>query len=288
MSIKSILVPVSGAEVDRGAVETAFVVARLFDAHVEGLTIKSVPAEILQYAHSRLEKADYQDAVKELEELAARKVEEAKRMFDEFIEQKGLTFSDKPADTGRPTVSWQVAVGREAEVVGQFGGAFDLVVISRPRRDSEHPSPETMEAAIFNTGRPVLLAPSSVSVRLGRTIVIGWNRSIQASRAVFAALPFLEQARRVVIVAVTTGAKRGPSHLEIARSLAWHGVHAQIRELPPDYRPVGDVLLDEARKVDADLLVMGAFSHSRLRKRVLGGVTRQILAKAELPILMAR
>lgn len=288
MSFKSILVPFSGSEVDRKSLELAFVAARQFDGHIEGLSIRSVPAEILEYAHSRLQMGAYQNAVKELEAQAAQKVEEAHRMFDGFVAEKHIEVSDDPAASDRPTVSWQVAVGREADLIAQSGGAFDLLVISRPRKDSEHPTSDTLEAAIFSTGRPVLLAPAEIGTTLGESIVIGWNRSIQAGRAVFAAMPFLRRARQVMIVAVTTGAKRGPSHLEIARNLAWHGVNAQIRELPPDYRLIGEVLLNESKEFGADLLVMGAFSHSRLRERILGGVTKQILANAELPVFMAR
>ncbi len=288
MSIKSIFVPISGAGVDRGALEAAYVVARRFAAHIEGLDIASDPGEILQYAHSRLDKTVYQQALRSLEEQAAAKVEEVRQMFDDFIAQKGLEVTDDPANADHPTVSWQVAVGKEAEIVGQIGGAYDLVVVSHPAKGAENPSAELLDSAIFNTGRPVLLAPASVPPHLGDSIVVGWNRGVQAGRAVFAAMPFLERAKQVVIVTVTTGAKRGPTERDIARNLAWRGINAQVREIAPDYRNIGEILLFEAEKFGADMLVMGAFSQSRIRERVIGGVTKQILADAELPVLMAR
>ena len=288
MSIKSIFVPVSGAEVDRGALEAAYVVARRFAAHIEGLDISSDPSEILQYAHSRLDKGVYQQALKSLEDQAAAKVEEVRQMFDDFIAQKELEVIDDPADIDHPTVSWQVAIGKESEIVGQIGGAYDLLVVSHPAKGAENPSAELLDSAIFNTGRPVLLAPATIPPNLGDSIVIGWNRSVQAGRAVFAAMPFLESAKQVLIVAVTTGAKRGPTERHIARNLAWHGINAQVKEIAPDYRNIGEVLLFEAEKFGADMLVMGAFSQSRLRERVIGGVTKKILADAELPVLMAR
>ncbi len=288
MTIKSILVPITGSDVGRAALEAAFVLARQFDAHIEGLNVSTERAEIQLFRQSQLDKSAHLEALKALETQAAEKVEEARRLFDDFITQKGIDVSDDPADSGHPTVSWQVAVGRGADVVGQVGGAFDLVVVNLPTADPGQPSRETLEAAIFNTGRPVLLAPATMPDTLGRSVIIGWNRSVQAGQAMFAALPFLLRAERVKIVTVTTGAKRGPSHLDIARNLAWHGINAQIKEIPPDQRVVGEVLLAEAADFGADLLVMGAYSESRLRERIVGGVTRQILARATLPVLMAR
>ncbi len=288
MSIKSILVPITGSDVGRPALEAAFVLARQFDAHIEGLNVSSERAEIQLFRQSQLDKTAHQEALKALEAQAAEKVEEARRLFDDFIAQKGIEVSDDPADSGHPTVSWQVAVGRGGDVVGQVGGAFDLVVVALPSAVPEQTSRETLEAAVFNTGRPVLLAPASLPESLTRSIVIGWNRSVHAGRALFAAMPFLALAERIKIVTVTTGAKRGPSHLDIARNLAWHGINAQIREIAPDQRPVGEVLLSEAADFGADLLVMGAYSDSRMRERIVGGVTRQILSRAELPVLMAR
>jgi len=288
VTIKSILVPITGSSVGRAALEAAFVLAREFDAHIEGLNVSTERAEIQLFRQSQLDKSAQLEAMKAMETQAAQKVEEARRLFDDFIAQKGIDVSDDPADSRHPTVSWQVAVGRGSDVVGQVGGAFDLVVVNLPTADPEQPGRETLEAAVFNTGRPVLLAPAKMPDTLGRSIVIGWNRSIQAGRAMFAAMPFLTRAKRIQIITVTTGAKRGPSHLDIARNLAWHGSNAQVRAIPPDQRPVGEVLLAEAADFGADLLVMGAYSESRLRERIVGGVTRQILARATLPVLMAR
>ncbi len=87
---------------------------------------------------------------------------------------------------------------------------------------------------------------------------------------------------------VTTGAKQGPEPEEIVANLSWHDVNAEVKRLEPDSRPVGEAILDEARDIGANLLVMGAYSHSRLRDRIPGGVTKAILNRADVPVLMAR
>jgi nucleotide-binding universal stress UspA family protein len=117
--------------------------------------------------------------------------------------------------------------------------------------------------------------------------VIGWNQGVPAARAVRYAMPFLEIAAQVEIFSVDTGAKKGTSAQDIARYLGWHDIKTELNSTPPDQRSVGEVLLSEAKSSGADLLVLGAFSHSRLRQLVLGGVTSYILEHAELPVLMA-
>ena len=162
-----------------------------------------------------------------------------------------------------------------------------MIVVGRVRPDHASVGEMAAEAALFRTGRPVLVAPRQLPAAVGENVIIGYNRSPSAVHALTVAIPFLERASTVIVVAVKTGAKTGPSPREIATYLARHDVRTKVLEIEPDHREVGEVLLDEAEHVGADLLVMGAFSHSRLRELILGGVTRQVLQNAEIPVLMA-
>ena len=147
---------------------------------------------------------------------------------------------------------------------------------------------EAIEAGLFSTGRPVLIAPPQVAQTLGETVLIGWNRSAQSARAFHAAKALLlKQAKKVRILSITTGAKNGPTAAEIADNLAWHGIDCDVRELSPDNRSVGAVLLAEAEAFNADLVVMGAYTHSRLRQLLLGGVTKHLLSNTTIPLFMA-
>ena len=144
------------------------------------------------------------------------------------------------------------------------------------------------EAALFATGRPVIITPPEPPRQIGETVLIAWNRGAQAARAFHAAKALLlDRAQRVRILSITTGAKQGPPASEIAANLDWHGIEADVVELSPDYRSVGEVLLAQASAINADLLVMGAFSHSRLRQLILGGVTKFVFEQSPLPVLMA-
>jgi nucleotide-binding universal stress UspA family protein len=119
-------------------------------------------------------------------------------------------------------------------------------------------------------------------------VVIAWNGSTETARTVAFAMPFLLAAERVVVLAVQKGMVPGPSAAELAHNLRRHGIDVEWREVPhSDPRHAGEAMLSEARALEADLLVKGAYTQSRLRQMIFGGATSHVLAKAELPILMA-
>ena len=145
-----------------------------------------------------------------------------------------------------------------------------------------------IESILFSTGRPVLIAPLDPPQTLGDTVLIGWNRGTPATRAFHAAKAlFLDEAKKVRLVSMTTGATLRPSAEAIAANLAWNGISAEIREFAPDSRSCGEVILAEASAMGADLLVMGAYSHSRIREIFHGGATKHVIANATLPVFMA-
>jgi nucleotide-binding universal stress UspA family protein len=122
-----------------------------------------------------------------------------------------------------------------------------------------------------------------------RRVAIAWKNTAEASRAVTAAMPLLEQAERLIVITVREGPQdhHAASAEAVASQLRWHGRAAEVRVIDAADRYVPDVLLEGARAAGADLLVMGAYSRSRLRETVFGGVTAHVLKGVELPALMA-
>lgn len=148
---------------------------------------------------------------------------------------------------------------------------------------------EVLEGALMDTGRPLLVAPATVvpETLLG-TVVIAWKDAPEAARAVAAALPLLKRAERVVIVSVAGGADpRAYTADRLLRSLRWHNPNTSVRQLDRARRKPVDALLGEAHDLGASLIVMGGYSHSRLREVVFGEFTQRILAGVEVPVLMA-
>lgn len=235
MAIKRILVPILGADPDRATLRTALAVARRFGGHVEAL-YRPYQAESLR----RLSQADLEGYHRQLQEASraygVQRDALARRLFDEVLAQEGVAYRDgaPPAPGGGPSASWRAVEAPLPDAVAHRGGVADLVVVGRPEEADEGIERATAEAALFGSACPVLLAPPGGAERLGERVLIGWNRSVPAERAVVAARPLLERAAEVVVLGVTTAAKRGPSPEEVAEHLAWHGIGARVREIPPD------------------------------------------------------
>jgi nucleotide-binding universal stress UspA family protein len=175
----------------------------------------------------------------------------------------------------------------EDAFLGAYGRVFDLVVVGRPDGSNGQTRLSTVEAALFETGRPVLIAPTTAPRTLGETAVIAWNRSTETARAVLGSMPLLRKARRIVVLELDDWGVPGPSASELARSLRMHDLQAEAITAPdPSNRP-GETILREAAALGCDLLVKGAYTQSRLRQMFFGGATSHILSNTTMPVLMA-
>src|SRR5262249_13832305 len=137
-------------------------------------------------------------------------------------------------------------------------------------------------------GRPVLIAPAKAPTSLSRVVAIAWKNAPAAADAVAAAMPFIELADRVIILSVDEGRTADAASCERLRHvLAWHNARVEVHRLKPEGRGPVDVLVEAAGAAKTDLLVMGGYSHSRMREVIFGGFTRRVLHGADIPVLMA-
>jgi nucleotide-binding universal stress UspA family protein len=288
MTIKSILALPHDGDTEGSTLACAAIIARQFGAHVAATYIEGLPEQLVVSGLDGYAGYLSADLVAELEARAARQEAAMRVAFEDFVRRENI-----PVRTGREvareaSASWTAVKGHAPDIVALRGGAYDLIVAGRPDGAAANSSRAAVEAALFATGRPLLVAPPSRPKTIGETVLIGWNRSAPAARAFHAAKALLlGRARKVRLLSVATGAKSGPSAEQIADNLARHGIQAEVRELAPDYRSVGEVVLAEASAIGADLVVMGAYSQNRIRRLVLGGVTQHVLAHAALPVFMA-
>lgn len=279
--MKTILVPYHDEDAARIALNVAIVLAKRFESYVEGLLVLGEP--MLNFVPGMMTPPGYLTAA----------VEEWRRFADRARQE----FADTTASSGMPlqeletpgeglAAGWREIQGDEAEIVGQHGRLFDLIVVGRPAAVSRRWR-EIREAALFETGRPVLLAPVAAPPSLGKTIVIAWNGSTETARTMSFGMPFLQSAERVEVLTVEGHSVPGPGGSEVAAHLARHGIASMSRTLKADQRPPGEVILDEAGDVGADLILKGAFTRSRFRQVVFGGTTQHILDYARIPVLLA-
>lgn len=288
MTIKTVLAPLYDSALDTIVLDASAKLAIQFDAHLEALLLKAPLDLASRFINSGLDTEQFRRMLETLAHQAEIETRTIRDKFELMLSGAGIVLSDDPSSNSKSTAYWRVETGDPTEILSRCGGAFDLIVAGHPSLGSEHSkSKQVLDAAMFNTARPVLLTPLTIAPTIGKMILLAWNRGIPAGRALVAAQPFLKRAERVVILTVTTEAKQGPEPEEIAKNLAWHAISAEVKKVPPSSKAVADIIIDEARIVGADLIVMGAYSQSRVRERVLGGVTSAIMKNADLPVLMA-
>lgn len=181
-------------------------------------------------------------------------------------------------------VVWREEWGAQAGVVADAGGKSDLIVIGRALHHAPGNGVAAIMAALFEASAPMLLVPDAVPQSLGARVAVAWKPSETADRAVVAALPLLRRADHVTVL--TEGADGAALPADLLRALAERGTTCAVHQLTLAGQSIGAALLGAARLVGADLLVMGAYAHRPSIEALFGGATRDILAHANLPVLM--
>ena len=182
---------------------------------------------------------------------------------------------------------WRRIDLEDDDFVGSYGRAFDIIVLGRPSDQPNHPRLLSVEAALFDSGRPVLLVPPTSPATLGTTVVIAWNRSTETARTVALAMPLLAEAQRIVVIDFDDWGVSGPSSQDLSHTLARNGLPVETRTIPNPHGHAGEAILLAAVSLGCDLLVKGAYTQSRLRQFIFGGATSHILANTTVPVLMA-
>lgn len=289
MAIRSILAPLYTSDSDTIVVDAATKIARKFNAHLEALLLRNPLDVASQFISSRLDVKRYKQLLDEIAHQLDSDERALKAKFEQIISRAEIGISNDSCSNTKPSAAWRVETGDPADVLARCGGAYDLIVAGHPSLSTEASGySRVLDAIIFNTARPVLLTPQTIAPSVGEVVLVAWNRGIPAGRALLAAHTFLEKAIRVVILTITTQAKLGPEPEDIAKNLEWHGISAEVVRVSPRGKAVANIITDKAGEISADLIVMGAYSQSRVRERVLGGVTKAIMNRSDLPVLMAR
>lgn len=284
--MRTILVNLEISPVLESALECALLVARRFNSYVEGLHMRPGQPDIIAAGADGFVAAA-PDLVASFEREARERAERAREAFETFMARHDLPHAAGQAPGSGVCADWRIESSSGHAAIGGIGRVFDLVVLGRPLRDAVSPSMAALETALFESGRPLLIAPPTPPRTLGRNILIAWNCSTETARTVAFVMPLLAQAERITVITVQKGTVPGPSAAQLARNLQRHGLTVEWRELAASNRGPGETVLDQARELGADLLIKGAYTQSRLRQLIFGGVTSHILAEAELPVVMA-
>ncbi len=266
------------------AIATAHLLASRFASHVEGLFVKGEPMSStagLDVAPSYFERhhAYWQESG-----------EAVKKRFTNFMNNHKVPFCELGEAVDGPTAGWREETGDRIRVVGDYGRLFDLIVVGRTASPATERWVPVCEAALFESGRPVVVAPPKSPHAIGRNVLLAWNGSTETARTIGLGMPLLLAAEAVTVLSVTGasgGMVPGPDGEQVAAHLVRNGVKATAKTLKAQGRSAGEAILGEAVALGADLIVKGAYTHSRLREVIFGGTTRHILAAAPVPVLIA-
>jgi len=274
MSLKDILVYVDGSRETPSTLAAACELARGHDAHLTGLAVDR-PPEIPGYASIEIPPSALEIIQAQRKEAA----ENAREMFEKAVSTAGITNRSR----------WSLAKGMPLESLSFRARYADVVVVSQSNPDREESAGDDMvDDLILICGRPVLVIPYiGVAEKIGRRVLVAWNASREAARAVADAMPILEAAESVEIIAVEPNGLGDAPGADIAEHLARHGIKATANKTTGLDIDVGDVLLNHIADSGADLMVMGAYGHSRMRELVLGGATRHLLQHMTVPVLLS-
>lgn len=283
MAFRDILVVLDGTKRSGTRLEMVAGLAGRRDAHLIGLHISPpVPAAGERGYFEHFDRTLIDPLWQEFETKTRAEAAAAHAKFEKVAKRHALSSE------------WREGIGYPSEIAALHGRYVDLIVLGQLDPDEVeprlyHPAPEQV---VLTAGRPVLLVPYAGEwTAIGRRVLVGWDASREATRAVNDALPLLRTAEQVTVLAIdpeSSGAHHGEiPGADIALHLARHGVRATIERSTSGGIGIGNALLSRASDLAADLLVMGAYGHSRVRELLLGGATRTVLESMTVPVLMS-
>jgi nucleotide-binding universal stress UspA family protein len=288
MAIRKILLPLTGTAAGEAALTAALMIANQWKAHVTALHVRVDSRDVAPLAGEGLSGAMIEEMMTATEKESSDRAHAVRSMFEHFVTRHNVVVREAHSGLDHATASFAAVTGREEDIVAQQARLADLTVVPHPDAGEDVSSSDALHAVLFDSGRPVMIAPQTHVDSIGRRVCLAWNGTAESAESALSAMPWMKEAEAVRILSADGYQRRGPAAPELAAYLALHGVNADIVMFPSIRNSVGSGLMEAARQFGCDLLSMGAYSHSRLRQLILGGVTRHVLENANIPVMMTR
>jgi nucleotide-binding universal stress UspA family protein len=288
MAIRKLLLPLTGTAAGEAALATALTIARRWNAHVTALHVRVDSRDVAPLAGEGLSGAMIEEMMSATEKESNDRAHAVRSMFERFVARHEVVVQEAHPGLNHATASFAAVTGREEDIVAQQARLADLTVVPHPDAGEDVSSSDALHAVLFDSGRPVLISPQVTAANIGTRICLAWNGTAESASSVLAALPWMQRADAVAILSAEGYQRRGPGAPDLAAYLNLHEVQAEIVTFRSVGGSVGAGLLAAAAEFDCNLLSMGAYSHSRLRQLILGGVTRHVLEHSKLPVMMSR
>jgi nucleotide-binding universal stress UspA family protein len=280
--MKNLLVPVEPHSSIDAVLDAAVKLARRFESYVEGVPLGPDMPDLVAFDMPVSWASHDQSMWREL-------ADESHRRFEAIMHHQGI--GANASNHQGLSYGWAGETVFGDSHVGSYGRIFDLTILGRPGAERGDARMATAEAALFDSGHPVLLIPAIAPVHIGDVVVIAWNQSIETARATALAMPLLKKAKKVFLLTIDEHKVEGPSAEQMAHHLAAHlaphHVSCEAVARSGKGRSHGEAILEQTMSLGADLLVKGAYTQSRLRQMIFGGATSHIMARAQMPVFMS-
>jgi nucleotide-binding universal stress UspA family protein len=287
MAVKTILAALSGGTASNGTCEIACRLAARFGAQLTGLHVRpDVSGMVIAAGAEGLAAAAAihwtMDAAESLESRQA----QVEADFAETALRHRLSVATSVETCASPGAVWEEQTGDVSSIIATRARFFDLVVLGRSDRVIDAPHTDAIERTLIRSGRPVLLAPAAPVEAFGESVAFAWNGSAQAVRGLVAALPFLREAKRPLVIIVGDDGQTNIDELLVY--LRQHGIAAALKQVRPVAGTgLGGQLLSAAREDGADLLALGGYGQAPWRQALFGGTTSELVGVSLLPLLLA-
>jgi len=283
--IRKIVVPVRGDGMGDNVLRHASVLAHRFGAHIEVTHVRPEASDMIPFG---VAVPDY--LKRQILESASAQADAAEDKLKADLHALAMSLNlleSEENDGSAATVSFKEERGRQVDMISHLGRLGDLICVPQPDRE-RNLGENTLKAAIFASGRPVMICPDTgtAPASIGARITLGWNGSIEASRALRMSMPLLRAADSVHLLSTGDESHRAATAPEAQRLLTMHGVASEIVTIPKR-GVIGERLLEAAEQLNSDLLVMGAYHNSYERQEIFGGNAQSVVDGATLPVVMA-
>jgi nucleotide-binding universal stress UspA family protein len=282
-----ILAVVTGAASDLDVLDSALALSQIQESHVEVLHPRLDPYRVLAGFIDGINSLGNSDIIAGIKQDIDRRHQSAQNAFNAWVARRGLRLGAEMGKSAAnvPTASWRQYEGTYEGAMTQYGRLADFIVVAQPGSGGRGTQDAVVEAAIFDTGRPVLCVPEGVRNVDPRSVAIMWNGSLEAARAVGEAMPLLAVCGSAAVV--TAGQSEGADPTDLVERLVVRGIEARTKRVNSPQELTPAALVDVLDEGDFSLVVMGGYGHCRLREMILGSLTRYMLAEAKIPVLLA-
>ena len=285
MTIKTILLPIRESSTADSLMQTAISMAIRNNAHLDLLYVQNDPQHLIPFASLGVSASMRKSIIESASAASIQQGNDLKQRFITFCEKHQMKVQPRGTDPGKPSADFLNRQGARDELVGIYGRLADLIIVPQPL--SATPPPSSIEAALRESGRPVLMVPrEKVLDTAGKRLAIGWNCSKEAAQAISSVRSNLQRAEKVFVLCSEKRMQQPLNADDVCIYLRCHGISAETAVFSTAKLSVGEAVLAKAKEHNCDRLVVGGYSRSKLRNVIMGGVTGHLMEHSDIPVLM--